>query len=97
MTALGRNGRSLAGMPLLTRACHDTPAGRDDPFVSRELQSFSHRDDRRIELVGTGLCLAVGEQSDTTFSPDHRWRSLFLAPCETVPPERSAWAPHRRN
>lgn len=90
-TAAGLNGRSLPGATLMIKPCAgDTDLNRG-PFVSKSLQLFRHLDDGRIELDGAGLCVAVGLVSDQTFSPDHRWRPLFLADCETIDLPRSVW------
>lgn len=93
-TVAGLNSRALPGAALVAREC-----GENTPFLNAEaLQKFDHRKDGRIELVGSGLCLTVGRKSDSTFSPDHRWRTLFVESCEDVEPTRSRWrfvVPHR--
>ena len=91
VTAVGLNGRSLPGAAVMVRPCADTIDESRAPFIAASLQSFDHREDGRIELTGTGLCLAVGTESATTFSESHRWRALSLARCEDAAPERSIW------
>jgi hypothetical protein len=87
VTVAGLNSRALPGAALLPREC-----GENKPFLDAEdLQKFHHRKDGRLELIDAGLCLTVGKKSDSTFSPDHRWRPLFVESCETVEPERSRW------
>ena len=54
-------------------------------------QRFTHRDDGRLALSGTELCLAVGPQSAETLSAVHRWRPLFVDDCATAEPTRSRW------
>lgn len=87
MTAAGLNGRALPGAALIPRGC-----GERTPFLEAErLQIFRLHGDGRVELEGSGLCLTAGRKSDTTFSSDHRWRSLFLEECDSVEPTRSRW------
>ncbi len=86
-TVVGLNSRALPGAALVPRGC-----GERTPFLDTEgLQKFDHRKDGRIELSGTGLCLTVGYRSDSTFSPDHRWRPLFVESCEKTELSRSKW------
>ncbi len=91
VTAVGLNGRSLPGAAVMLRPCADTIDESRAPFIATSLQTFEHREDGRIELTGAGVCLTVGSESATTFSPDHRWRTLALARCEGAVPERSVW------
>lgn len=93
LTALGRDGRSLPGMPLLARACVAEGEAPRGPFEMASLQRFRQRPDGRIELNGGGLCLTVGDRWDTTFSPHDHWRALYLDECDEAPAERSAWKP----
>lgn len=93
VTALGRDGRSLPLTPVTARPCVGDPGVREDPFTMASLQRFEHRRDGRIALVGSGLCLTVGTVSDITFSPDHRWRALYLDHCDAAPADRSVWKP----
>lgn len=91
VTAVGLNGRSLPGAVVMLRPCADTLDGNRAPFVTASLQDFDHREDGRIELSGTGLCLTVGTDSAATFSAAHRWRVLALAQCESAVAGRSVW------
>lgn len=87
VTAAGINQRALAGAALMPRVC-----GEQTPFLdARPLQAFVHRPDGRIELAGSGLCMTVGPDSDSTFDASHRWRSLFLQRCEQAPLQYSQW------
>ncbi|OAV00667.1 MULTISPECIES: hypothetical protein [Moraxella] len=86
-TAAGINQSVLAGAAVMPRAC-----GERSPFLeSQYLQHFSYRDDGRIELVGSGLCLTAGAESDATFDPSHRWRTLSMQPCQNAPLAQSQW------
>lgn len=86
-TVSGLNSRALPGTALILAGC-----GENTPFLNTKgLQSFTQHKDGKLELSGTGLCLTVGKVSDSTFSPDHRWRPLFVEKCEDVVPERSQW------
>lgn len=93
LTALGRAGRSLELMPLIVRQCVEEADAQTSPFVGPAVQSFFHRPDGRVELGQSGLCLAVGPTSDTTFSPADKWRALYLDRCEQIPASRSVWRP----
>lgn len=86
-TVSGLNGRALPGTAIIPAGC-----GENTPFLNTKgLQIFTSHKDGKLELSGTGLCLTVGKESDTTFSPDHRWRPLFVERCEDVVPARSQW------
>ncbi|MDO5685875.1 MAG: hypothetical protein Q4G42_00520 [Neisseria sp.] len=86
-TVAGLNGRALDGAAVLARPC-----GEDTPFMRAEaLQKFTLHQDGKIELKDSGLCLSAGNESDRTFEPTHRWRSLFVTRCATTKPELSQW------
>jgi hypothetical protein len=86
-TVAGLNSRALPGAALVPRDC-----GESSPFLDTDkLQKFRHREDGRVELIGSGLCMTVGRESDSTFSPDHRWRTLYVESCEIAEPARSRW------
>jgi hypothetical protein len=86
-TVAGLNSRALPGAALVPRDCAE-----NSPFLDAEkLQKFHHREDGRIELAESGLCLTVARKSDSTFSPDHRWRPLYVESCEIAEPARSRW------
>ncbi|MGH1439021.1 MAG: hypothetical protein ACRBBR_02825 [Cellvibrionaceae bacterium] len=91
VTSLGRDGRSLPKTPLILRPCAHNPKTRQSPFHPANLQSFIHRRDGRIELKNTNLCLTAGNVSDVTFSPDHKWRALYLDTCSIAPKKLSVW------
>lgn len=86
-TVAGINGRALPGAAVVPREC-----GERSPFMEADgLQRFTFHADGRVELKGSGLCLTVSDESDSTFEPTHRWRALFVARCATVKPELSRW------
>lgn len=86
-TVAGINQRALAGAAVMPRAC-----GERSPFLEAErLQRFIHRADGRIELAGSGLCMTVGDTSDSTFEATHRWRTLFMQACDKAPAPNSQW------
>ena len=86
-TVAGINGRALPGAALVPRQC-----GERSPFMEAEnLQRFTFHPDGGVELAGSGLCMTVSDQSDSTFEPAHRWRPLYMARCSEVDPSRSQW------
>jgi len=86
-TVAGINGRALPGAALVPRQC-----GERSPFMEAEtLQRFTFHPDGRVELSGSGLCMTVSDQSDSTFEPTYRWRPLYMARCSEVDPSRSQW------
>ena len=87
ITVAGVNSRALPGTAVLLRKCDEAT-----PFLeAAQLQRFSHHKDERLELAGSGLCLAVGGRSATTYSPADRWRPLFVDSCQAAKPARSRW------
>jgi len=86
-TVAGLNSRALPGTAVVPRKC-----GENIPFMDAEkLQQFVFRKDGRVELQGSGLCLTVGPDSDSTFEISHRWRPLFVERCEKAEAARSQW------
>jgi hypothetical protein len=87
VTVAGVNATALPGSALMMQDC-----GELSPFINGpEMQRFKHRDDGRIQLVGSDLCMMVGRASAETYSPDHRWRSLSMETCDIAEPARSVW------
>ncbi|WP_051940707.1 hypothetical protein [Stenoxybacter acetivorans] len=86
-TAAGLNGRALSGAAVIPQDCLKD----SDFFIAKPLQTFVFHDNGQIELKGSGLCLNAGTQSDSTFSDEHRWRSLFLTECSSAEPAYSEW------
>ncbi len=87
VTVMGLNDHALPGASLMLKGC-----GEASPFLEAgNFQHFDHRDDRRLALGGTNLCLAVGDHSQATFDPTHRWRTLFVTDCDTAAAALSQW------
>ena len=87
ITVAGVNGKALPGAAILLREC-----GLSVPFFHAEpLQTFDFRDDGKLVLAGSNLCLAAGETSDVTYSVNDRWRVLSVEDCEQVPPKLARW------
>ncbi len=87
ITVAGVNSVALPGASILLRTCN----GSTPFFESSKLQRFTLRDDGRLALAGTELCLTVGSKSATTYSPFDRWRTLFVDDCTTAERVRSRW------
>ncbi len=87
ITIAGVNSRALPGASVLLRACDETGAFFETPA----LQRFELDRDGRLMLVGSDLCLAVGERSASTYSSADRWRALFVADCAATEAERARW------
>ena len=86
-TVAGVNSVALPGAAILLRACKGST-----PFLeSSKLQRFTLRDDGRLALAGTELCLTVGSKSAPTYSPYDRWRTLFVDDCTAAERVRSRW------
>ena len=87
VTAAGVNGAALPGASVLLRPCDEsTPF-----FAAAPLQRFELEPDGRVALAGSGLCLAVGDNSAPTYSAADRWRVLVVADCERVAPALARW------
>lgn len=87
MTVAGVNSVALPGASILLRMCKEsTPF-----FETSGLQRFKLRDDGRLALAGSELCLTVGSQSATTYSPLDRWRTLFVDDCAAAALPQSRW------
>lgn len=87
MTAAGINSAALPGTPLILHQC-----GIDSPFFeTTALQTFILKDDGRLTLNDSKLCLTVGPLSATTYSVSDTWRPLFMADCNTAEPTLSRW------
>lgn len=87
ITVAGVNSVALPGASILLRTCDES----GPYFETSELQRFSLRDDGRLAIRGSELCLTVGPRSAATYSSSHRWRTLFVDDCNTAEPARSRW------
>jgi hypothetical protein len=87
ITVFGVNSTVLPGTAIILRPCgHKAPF-----FESAPLQKFVHRDDGRLELASSGLCLAVGDRASRTYSPHDRWRVLSVEECASTPMQYLQW------
>ena len=87
LTVAGVNSSALPGASILLRKCNEILPF----FETADLQSFTHHKDGSLSIFGSSLCLTVGRQSAATYSPYHRWRTLFVDNCRTVEPALSQW------
>ncbi len=87
ITVAGVNSAALPGASILLRPCN----GSVPFFETSALQGFTLRDDGRLVLKGSELCLTVGMKSATTYSSSDRWRTLFVDDCATAEPALSRW------
>lgn len=87
VTVMGLNDKALAGNALMLKRC-----GEVQPFLNaKKFQKFQFNEQGQVQLVGSSLCISAGQDSHTTYSPDHRWRSLLMLPCKEVALTRSVW------
>ena len=87
VTAFGVNDTVLPGTSVLLRPCEQ----RTPFFETSNLQKFDHMENGQIKLRGSELCLAVGNESSSTYSPSDRWRVLSLQSCTGTVLSHSAW------
>lgn len=87
VTAFGVNDTVLSGTSILLRPCDIQEAF----FNTSNLQKFDYLKNGQLQLRGYDLCLAVGEQSSSTYSPNDRWRVLSLHTCTDIPLSYSSW------
>ena len=87
VTAFGVNDTVLPGTSVLLRPCGYRVAF----FQTARLQQFDYLDNGQLRLRGYDLCLAVGDESSSTYSPNDRWRVLSLESCDAIDLKLSAW------
>ena len=87
VTVAGVNSRALPGAAVLLRPC----GGAQAFFETARLQRFILHRDGRLVLAASTLCLTVGARSAATYSPQDRWRALFVEDCAKADPARSRW------
>ncbi|WP_027254081.1 RICIN domain-containing protein [Photobacterium halotolerans] len=87
LTAIAPHTQALPGAALMARDCGE----HSDFLQAQPLQKFQWSDDGEVRLTGSELCLAVGEQSDQTSSPLHRWRALSLQSCQLKDTRLARW------
>ena len=87
VTVMGLNDKALAGNALMLKAC-----GVEQPFLNaKNFQKFEFNSKGQIQLIGSHLCIAAGAESHTTYSPEHRWRSLLMLSCAEADLTHSVW------
>ena len=87
VTVMGVNEIALPGTALMLKNC-----GKNEPFLyATNFQKFTFNDKNQVQLLGSDLCLRVSHTSHRTFSPKHKWRSLFVTECGEVSQSLSAW------
>ena len=87
VTAFGVNNTVLPGTSVLLRPCDEHTAF----YETADLQKFDHTENGQLKLRGFDLCLTVGVESSSTYSPHDRWRVLSLETCATTSLSHSAW------
>ena len=87
VTAFGVNNTVLPGTSILLRPCNQ----RVSFFNATELQKFDYLHNGQFKLRGSELCLAVGNEASSTYSPHDRWRVLSLQSCANTELSHSAW------
>ncbi|WP_428356696.1 hypothetical protein [Methyloprofundus sp.] len=87
VTAFGVNNTVLPGTSVLLRPCDERSAF----YQAADLQKFDHEANGQLKLHGFDLCLAVGDESSSTYSPHDRWRVLSLETCSSAIPSHSVW------
>lgn len=87
VTAFGVNNTVLPGSSVLLRRCDESAAF----YETTGLQKFDHTKNGQLKLRGFDLCLAVGSESSSTYSPHDRWRVLSLETCATIVLSYSVW------
>ena len=87
VTVMGNNKTALPKNALMLKPC-----GVKQPFLNTApFQHFEYTSKKQLQLKGSTLCIVVGDVSHTTFSPDHRWRSLYMEVCSKAEPKLSRW------
>ena len=87
VTGFGVNNTVLPGTSVLLRPCDQ----RTSFFEASGLQKFDHLENGQLKLRGSDLCLAVGNESSSTYSSLDRWRVLSLESCTNTDLSHSAW------
>jgi hypothetical protein len=87
VTAFGVNNTVLPGTAVLLRPCDYQIAF----FNTSNLQKFEYLKNGQLRLSGYDLCLAVGNESSSTYSSSDRWRVLSMASCASTSLSHSAW------
>ena len=87
VTVMGVNDKALSGTALMLKPC-----GVEQAFLNAErFQKFEFNSKKQLQLTDSELCLTAGPDSHTTYSLQHRWRSLYMAACDEAELSRSVW------
>lgn len=87
VTVMGLNEFALPGAALMLKEC-----GADIPFLNAsKFQTFELLENGMVQLKGTDLVITVGDVSERTFDPTHRWRTLYMERRDKAELSRSAW------
>lgn len=87
VTVMGNNQTALPKNALMLKACR-----AKQPFLNAaNFQQFEFNDNRQLRLKNSNLCISAGNFSHTTFSPAHRWRSLYMEQCDQTENRLSRW------
>ncbi|CZE48737.1 hypothetical protein [Campylobacter geochelonis] len=87
VTIAGVNNSVLDYTPLVLQPC-----SLDSAFVNAKfMQAFEFTKNQKIKHKYSDMCLEMGESSDSTFSKEHTWRTLYMKNCDKVDTARSTW------
>lgn len=87
VTVMGNNKTALPKNALMLKEC-----GAQQPFLNAtHFQKFEFNKKNQLQLKNSNLCITSGNISHTTFSPHHRWRSLYMEYCEHIENRFSSW------
>ena len=87
VTVMGNNHTALPGNALMLKRC-----GENSPFLNGPVfQHFLFNQHSQIQLKDSDLCIVAGERSSTTYSEEHRWRSLYMDQCSKANDGLSKW------
>lgn len=87
VTVMGLNEFALPGAALMLKKC-----GEDIPFLNASrFQTFELLENGMVQLKATDLVITVGDESERTFDPTHRWRTLYMERRDKCDPARSTW------
>ncbi|MDE0539749.1 MAG: hypothetical protein OXH94_13615 [Rhodospirillales bacterium] len=87
VTIAGVNQGALPGAAAMLADCGTSSMF----FNAANFQRFELKDDGKLVLGNSNLCLAVGSASAATYSSADRWRTLFVDDCDTADARLSRW------
>lgn len=87
LTVMGLNEHALPYNSLMLKKCN-----AEEPFLNAtKFQKFIANKNKQIQLATTSLCITAGGISKETYSPEHRWRSLYMQECSIADASLSQW------